>query len=171
MFSLTNIFQPLTALRRVAVVANSQLSGAADDGARVGESATLMVRDTQGKYQQNIALQPGLEIEIGRYLGSSITTSRPRFELPNAAVSARHAYLGLDDSGVFIIDVGTEGAGSRNGTFVNGVRVQPKRKFYLNTNDEVWLGKPHGDMSERIIVNADRANDSFSVSFQTFAAR
>lgn len=130
-----------------------------------------MLRDAAGKYDQSIPLQPGLEIEIGRYLGSSITSSRPRFELPNAAVSARHAYIGMDGTGVFIIDVGTEGTGSRNGTFVNGVRVQAKRKFYLQSNDEVWLGKPHGDMSERIIVSADRAKDSYSVSFQTFAAR
>lgn len=135
------------------------------------ESTLVERQDEVEKFQKKVPLKRGLEIEIGRYMGVSITSSRPRYELANAAISAKHAYMGVDETGVYIVDIGTEGTGSRNGTFVNGVRVNPRIKFYVVPNDEVWLGKPFGEMRERLMITADQMLSEVSVSFRTFAAR
>jgi hypothetical protein len=167
MIFLAKIFEPIGALMKPRAVPHEQAECCSESE----DSSTLLVRDTKGRYGQTIALEKGIEIEIGRYMGAPITSSRPRYELPNAAVSAKHAYVGMDDTGVYIIDVGTEGNGSRNGTFINGMRVQARRKSYLNPSDEIWLGKPHGPMSERLTMKADRAQSQVKIEFQTFAAR
>jgi hypothetical protein len=172
MFMLGRIIEPLGAFLKVPTEAPPKpAERPLEKSALAEDAAMLLVRNTTGKYEQTILLMTGVEIEIGRYLGAPITSSRPRYELPNASVSAKHAFMGVDETGVYIIDVGTEGNGSRNGTFLNGVRVEPRRKFYLSSTDEIWLGKPHAAMSERLTVNCDRTKSTVSVAFQTFAAR
>jgi hypothetical protein len=73
-------------------------------------------------------LRPGENI-IGRGSDADVRLDR-------AGVSRRHARLIVQDDGVVIED-----AGSKNGTFVAGVRIQAPRK--LMRNDEFTVGPVH----------------------------
>jgi len=73
--------------------------------------------------KDEVELQPGVTT-IGRSLDSDI-------KIDNAGVSAHHAKI-IHDGNEFII----EDSASRNGTFVNGMRVSRKT---LSDGDEVVI--------------------------------
>jgi hypothetical protein len=61
-------------------------------------------------------------------LGRSVVCS---FPLPLASVSRFHAVVGYcRDRGFYVLDLR-----SRNGTYVNGERIQPHRKYFLKDGD------------------------------------
>lgn len=69
-------------------------------------------------------------LSIGRKVGNDIV-------LPNDSyVSGRHAVVKHDNTGTYLIDVG-----STNGTVVNGRRMEPNVPVLLCDGDEVQLGK------------------------------
>jgi DNA-binding response OmpR family regulator len=60
--------------------------------------------------------------------------------IPLAIVSRLHARIELHHDRYVLSD-----AGSANGTFVNGVRIEQDHQ--LSTNDEIWLGSPEAKLS------------------------
>lgn len=77
----------------------------------------------------NIPVMEG-SLSIGRKVGNDIV-------LPNDSyVSGRHAVVRNDDTGSYLIDVG-----STNGTVVNGTRMEANVPVLLCDGDEVQLGK------------------------------
>ncbi len=69
-------------------------------------------------------------LSIGRKVGNDIVLANDSF------VSGRHALIRHDDTGTYLIDVG-----STNGTVVNGARVQANQPVLLCEGDEIQLGK------------------------------
>ncbi len=58
--------------------------------------------------------------------------------LPNADfVSRRHAEIQVAESTYYLVDVG-----SSNGTFLNNIRLEPRKRYQLNLGDKIDLG--HG---------------------------
>jgi DNA-binding winged helix-turn-helix (wHTH) protein len=60
--------------------------------------------------------------------------------IPLSIVSRLHARIEQQHDRYVLSD-----AGSANGTFVNGVRIE--QGYQLSTNDEIWLGSPEAKMS------------------------
>ncbi|MGH7999024.1 MAG: FHA domain-containing protein [Brasilonema sp.] len=57
--------------------------------------------------------------------------------LPNADVVSRlHAEIQVEGNIYYIIDVG-----SSNGTFLNGIKLEPKKRYPLNLGDKIELGQ------------------------------
>src|SRR5262249_27687717 len=85
----------------------------------------------------------GAEMTIGRGLGAEV-------EVLDDGISRRHATLKIDADGVTLTDLG-----SRNGTFVNGQRID--RPVVLHDGDKVQLS------SSTILkfTYADRLDESF----------
>ena len=86
---------------------------------------------------------PALRFEAGpkagrRYeIGAALRIGRHPYNevsLPDAAVSRYHCWITSNEDGIFLEDLG-----SSNGTFVNGIRVRPKRA--LRPGDRVRIGK------------------------------
>src|SRR5438552_2997091 len=71
----------------------------------------------------------GEVIEVGRF--STPGQRQRRLELASASLSFTHARIGSDGTGIFVTDVGTDGRGSRNGTYVNGKRIGPGLSEYV----------------------------------------
>jgi hypothetical protein len=61
-------------------------------------------------------------------------------ELEDGYVSRRHALIESRRDGIFITDHGPEGRGSKNGTFINGKKIEPGKPYRLNRGDEISLG-------------------------------
>jgi DNA-binding winged helix-turn-helix (wHTH) protein len=70
---------------------------------------------------------------IGRSVSCNIVISQ-------STVSRLHARIELQHDRYVLFD-----AGSANGTFVNGARIEQGRQ--LSTNDEIWLGSPDVTLS------------------------
>src|SRR4051812_34020553 len=60
--------------------------------------------------------------------------------IPLSIVSRLHARIEQQHDRYVLSD-----AGSANGTFVNGVRIE--QGYQLSTNDEIWLGSPEARMT------------------------
>jgi pSer/pThr/pTyr-binding forkhead associated (FHA) protein len=60
--------------------------------------------------------------------------------IPQSIVSRLHARIELQHDRYVLSD-----AGSANGTFVNGVRIE--QGYQLSTSDEIWLGSPEAKLS------------------------
>jgi len=84
-----------------------------------------LVADSPAEYP----LREGIN-SIGRRADNDIALSFDGF------ISGRHCNIVLESDGCFIEDVG-----SRNGTFVNGERVEPRQSRELADGDEILLGK------------------------------
>ncbi len=56
--------------------------------------------------------------------------------LDDPSVSKRHAYIEIANGGYFVED-----AGSRNGTYVNGSRLQPSSRQEIKDEDAVTFGR------------------------------
>jgi pSer/pThr/pTyr-binding forkhead associated (FHA) protein len=69
------------------------------------------------------------EYSLGRDTGNSL-------RLGDKLVSKRHCKLVLSSEGLFIFDLG-----SRNGTFVNGFRLQPHSRSPVQPNSEIEVGR------------------------------
>ena len=61
--------------------------------------------------------------------------------IPLSIVSRLHARIEQQHDRYVLLD-----AGSANGTFVNGVRIE--QGYQLSTNDEIWLGSPEAKISD-----------------------
>jgi hypothetical protein len=86
-----------------------------------------------------VLLSPQREIVIGRLDPAS--GDAPELDLsPYAAyqmgISRRHAIIKWEDNQLYAVDLG-----SRNGTYVNGTKVQPHQPLKLRDGDEMRLGK------------------------------
>jgi len=99
-----------------------------------------------------ITLQLKMEVEIGRGVNYGMNASKSRFELPNPFLSARHALLGADECGTYLMDVGSNGGGSKNGTFLNGERLAANQQIYLHVGDRVSFGSPGCDTAEEMVI-------------------
>ncbi|HEY9712081.1 MAG TPA: FHA domain-containing protein, partial [Chroococcales cyanobacterium] len=81
------------------------------------------------------------------------TVEQPGYSyLDSVTLSRLHARVGIDCKGTYVIDIGVDGRGSTNGTFVNGVRLEPNRKYYLSSTDELWMGKSGSAPGHQVIV-------------------
>lgn len=58
----------------------------------------------------------------------------------DASVSRKHARIYVDEGKLYVVDTGTRGEGSRNGTYVNGERIKPLKPRRLEPGDEVRAG-------------------------------
>lgn len=97
----------------------------------------------QGRLLQCIPFE-GEELRIGRRKDNDIVIS-------NLSVSRRHAKLVRDDGSIFLHD-----AGSENGCFLNGARVEKTKKVEIGLDDELVIGK------HRILIQWEAAAPSAS---------
>jgi hypothetical protein len=105
------------------------------DGTVLQAPAMSLVHLASG---QKLTIAPGARVLC---LGAQVDVSHGDWDLwaltGSSAVSRRHALLMVSDAGaVSIMD-----AGSRNGTFVNGVRLAPLTPRPLTPQDTVTLGQ------------------------------
>ncbi len=73
-------------------------------------------------------VEPGINT-IGRLSGANTIVIRDEF------ISGLHAEISVFDDRIFVKDIG-----STNGTFVNGVKVQPAGQHEVSIGDEVTIG-------------------------------
>ena len=99
-----------------------------------------------------ITLEGRMEVEIGRGDKYGLDANKTRCEVCNPYLSARHALLGIDACGPYIMDVGTNGNGSKNGTFLNGERLAANVKSYLMVGDRVSFGLPGCATAEQMVI-------------------
>lgn len=106
----------------------------------------LFWMDDDGK-ERSHQLRPG-ESVVGRlsredpwgvYLKD--VESLVKMGVEDPTVSRIHAVFLLNDEGLQVEDRGTRGKGSRNGTFVNGKRLEPRKPVKIEPGDEVRLGR------------------------------
>ena len=98
--------------------------------ARVRPGTLLYYQDTQN--EAYLPLDQDVTT-IGRSVSCDVV-------IPLSIVSRLHARIELQHDRYVLSD-----AGSANGTFVNGVRIE--QGYQLSTNDEIWLGSPEAKMS------------------------
>ena len=98
--------------------------------ARVRPGTLLYNQDSQNEI--NLLLDQDV-MTIGRSASCDIV-------IPRSIVSRLHARIELQHDRYVLSD-----AGSANGTFVNGVRIEQDHQ--LSTNDEIWLGSPEAKLS------------------------
>lgn len=105
----------------------------------------------QGK---RVSLTPGNHVTIGRGDGTEYAEDgSERVDVKGDRLSRTHARLGMDEKGrLYVEDVGTDGKGSTNGTFVNGTKLKPGEKRFVTDLDNVFLGQPHKEGSVRLDV-------------------
>ncbi len=82
----------------------------------------------------------------GRGIGQKTELTRPRttigrrdtnhFVLASATVSRKHAYIACKEDCYSIVDIG-----SRNGVYVNGQKIPPRREWRLSHGDSLVLGE------------------------------
>lgn len=112
---------------------------------RPGTPNAVQVRD------EKIKLDAGDFVTFGREPGDGFSDGVKRIKLDATQLSRTHARIGVDEKGtMYIEDIGTDGKGSTNGTFVNGNRVAPGKRQPINEGDAIWLGSPHHPSSQRI---------------------
>jgi pSer/pThr/pTyr-binding forkhead associated (FHA) protein len=100
---------------------------------------------------ENLRLEAGDHAILGRDPGNEIVDGNKRVKLEKPSLSRIHARIGVDEKGtMYIEDVGTDGTGSKNGTYVNGKRIAPGKRVPINETDAVWLGKPDSAESEKV---------------------
>ena len=100
----------------------------------------------------HIPLYPDKEVEIGRSRQHGLTADMTRCNVQNPFLSSNHAVLGIDEHGPYLVDVGSEGLGSTNGTYVNGKRLAPNEKIHLRPEDQIYFGVPGRDTSEQLVI-------------------
>jgi DNA-binding winged helix-turn-helix (wHTH) protein len=98
--------------------------------ARARPGTLLYNHDSQN--EANLSLDQDV-MTIGRSSSCDIV-------IPLSIVSRLHARIELQHDRYVLSD-----AGSANGTFVNGVRIE--QGYQLSTNDEIWLGSPEAKMT------------------------
>ncbi|MFO0903502.1 MAG: SpoIIE family protein phosphatase [Pirellulales bacterium] len=64
-----------------------------------------------------------------------------RYTLPDDRVSGLHCTIEWRDDGYFIVDRGSANAGSKNGTEVNSLRLDPLRPYPLKNGDLVTIAR------------------------------
>ncbi len=106
----------------------------------------------EGRKAITIDLIAGRTVEIGRGRQHGYILSRNRCELRNQYISARHALLGVDEHGAFLVDVGNTRTGSKNGTYLNDFKLTPNERVSLNAGDRISLGHPGLLGSEPILI-------------------
>lgn len=82
---------------------------------------------------------PQQEMVIGRVdpaSGDSPALDLSPYAAYQMGISRRHAIIQWDNEQLYILDLG-----SRNGSYVNGKKVQPHQPFKLRDGDEMRLGK------------------------------
>ena len=57
----------------------------------------------------------------------------------NHLISRKHAYFEVRDGKIFLKDHGVEGKGSKNGTFLNGIKLEPGKFYEVKDGDEIKL--------------------------------
>lgn len=91
-----------------------------------------------------LTLVPGRTIVIGR-LSEDLANAG---SLPDN-VSGVHASIRCDRTGrIYLRDIGSDGRGSTNGTFVNRTRLQPNIEVQVEPSDEIVLGQAPGTRVE-----------------------
>lgn len=99
-----------------------------DPFAAAPERVRLTVHGKLGS--REFILEPGDVLEIGSGTG-------PMVDLCPDNISRRHANLRIEHSRVVVIDLGTDGRGSTNGTFVNGCRLPAGKETELHVGDKI----------------------------------
>ena len=61
--------------------------------------------------------------------------------IASIAVSRYHVKLEAGEEGIYLIDHGPEGKGSKNGTYLNGERLEPGERVLLRPGDSFQLGR------------------------------
>ena len=96
----------------------------------------------------------GDEIVIGRHVGDIDVDLDLNFRF-DRLVSHRHARIWMKDGVCWIEDLG-----SRNGTLVNGLAMEPRSARIISANDEISIGetKVHVDLSTDVIDRREASN-------------
>lgn len=84
----------------------------------------------------------GIQVEIpesGGMIGRGYNIAPEVFG--HTEVSELHCEITFDGSNYFIEDIGTGGFGSTNGTFLNGEKLVPRRKYVLNDTDVLGISE------------------------------
>lgn len=93
-----------------------------------------------------VSFLPGQLISVGRKFLLTNPPNHHTFDKQN--LSRVHAYIGVDGFGnVFVIDLGTNGGGSTNGTFKNGMRLVNNLVCFIEQDDQIWFGLPNNEES------------------------
>ena len=133
----------------VPIGANDKVSVGGSRFFSIGERVASPYTVKVGESSMN--LEAGEHFTIGRSSEAELADGVSRVTSEKDALSRTHARIGVDEKGhMYIEDVGTVGAGSRNGTFVDGKQIPPNTKVYINEKTSIWLGSPGGPASQRI---------------------
>lgn len=90
---------------------------------------SYILKFTDGPLKGKSMILSQSEYTIGREEDNSI-------RLSDKLISKHHCVIVRTDDGLFIID-----RGSRNGTFLNGFKLQPNTKYPLQPNSEIEIGQ------------------------------
>jgi len=128
--------------------------GAKDSISMGGSSSFTLAEEIASSHiarigDRAIRLNPREEVTIGRGDGQRFSPEGDaRLDINHRKLSATHAKIGVDADGrMYIIDVGTEGRGSTNGTFVNGQRLRPNQRCYITAGDTIMMADLQVDLS------------------------
>ncbi|HUV04925.1 MAG TPA: FHA domain-containing protein [Armatimonadota bacterium] len=96
---------------------------------------------------RDFAVVPGPNT-IGRGAGNSIVLGDDPY------VSSSHAELIADDSGLWLVDVG-----STNGTVLNGTKIAPNERVAVNLGDEIAIGQSTFRLEAPVEASEPQAGD------------
>lgn len=107
---------------------------------------TYILSDRSG-IREPIVLKKGL-YPVGR------DPRKSKIIITNRVTSLIHCILNVTDEGVFVSDLNT-----RNGTFLNGVRIEPEKEVRVNINDVIAFGEAEFELLADSTVLEPTAED------------
>lgn len=138
--ALTRDENPYVSARANRTVENLQRLSCCQSFAPVPRTAMVLTVHQKGR-QLNVQIPEGAIIELGRAGVDTGNRDIVRIDLEGSSISAVHARINRDQSLFAIVDVGTDGNGSSNGTFLNGARIAPNRRHHFGINDVIQLSR------------------------------
>lgn len=110
-----------------------------------GGTAVALKLVPQNSIYPSISLHYGKTLSVGRKNYNDIV-------LNNELISSKHMEIYYNHNGLFIKDIGSEGKGSTNGTYVNGSRLTANVPRELKRKDVLLLAGDAGDSGVRYDV-------------------
>lgn len=93
----------------------------------------------------------GKKYPVSNKLSVGRDPNKAQLAIPdNTTVSAKHAELTEKGGFLFVRDTGTQGTGSSNGTFINGVKITPQINVELVSGDVLRFSNSDDYVVERV---------------------